>query len=72
MKFALLCACVVLAACSRTRESGPTDHAPKRVNPYTFVGVYVDQQTGCQYLMSAHSGITPRLSSDGKTVMCAR
>lgn len=30
--------------------------------------VLTDHQTGCQYLMGAHGGLTPRLDADGKHI----
>jgi hypothetical protein len=38
-------------------------------NQRSGLGLYVDHGTGCQYLSRQFSGVTPRLSADGKP-MC--
>lgn len=65
----------ILAACN-SAQAGPITEEPALdvEKPYSSVSLWIDPDTGCQYLLYSHynqGGITPRLSQQG-TVICGR
>jgi hypothetical protein len=50
--------------------SKPSSGESPRVMPHTRAWVFVDPDTGCEYLQAYNAGFTPRLENQGKHRGC--
>jgi protein involved in sex pheromone biosynthesis len=66
----LIASILLITGCSSSVYDSGEGTKLKREMEFRALGIVIDKETGCQYIMQIDSGITPRLESDGKVMGC--